>query len=179
MNVLRIFNDYRQLGFNDYKCFPNLYNAFAREFLLVYMKTLVFLLGLMILVGGCTQAQDPGTDAMDDGTTMDETNNDQTQEDDNMTEKVVETGSKVKVEYKGTFPDTGEVFDQSEGRGPLEFEAGAGQMIKGFDAAVIGMKLNEEKTVTIPPEDAYGVKGSGHELSGKTLQFWIKIVDIQ
>ncbi len=68
---------------------------------------------------------------------------------------VVKEGDKVKVEYVGKFPD-GEIFDKSEGRGPLEFVAGAGQMIKGFDKAVIGMKLGEEKTVTLSPEDAYG-----------------------
>jgi len=91
--------------------------------------------------------------------------------------KKVEKGNNVKVEYIGRFPD-GEVFDKSEGRGPLEFTAGAGQMIKGFDDAVIGMELNEEKTVTIPPEDAYGTSGN-HPLAGKTLEFWIKIVSIE
>ena len=52
--------------------------------------------------------------------------------------------------------ENGTIFDSSVGRAPLEFNAGAGQMIKGFDTAVIGMHLNEEKTVTIKPEDAYG-----------------------
>ncbi|MFH1256788.1 MAG: FKBP-type peptidyl-prolyl cis-trans isomerase [Candidatus Diapherotrites archaeon] len=47
-------------------------------------------------------------------------------------EKTVEKGDTVKVEYIGTFPDTGEVFDKSEGRGPLEFTAGAGQMIRAL-----------------------------------------------
>jgi len=94
----------------------------------------------------------------------------------NMSE-VVETGDSIKVDYVGKFPDTGEVFDKSEGRGPLSFTAGAGQMIKGFDSAVIGMKLNEEKTIILAPEDAYGVSGS-HPLAGKTLEFWIKIVEI-
>lgn len=70
-------------------------------------------------------------------------------------EKVVETGDYIKVHYTGTLDD-GSVFDSSEGREPLEFTAGAGQMIKGFDAAVIGMKAGESKTVTIPAEDAYG-----------------------
>ena len=70
-------------------------------------------------------------------------------------EKVVEVGDSVKVNYTGTLDD-GSVFDSSEGREPLEFTAGAGQMIKGFDAAVIGMKVGEVKTVTIPAADAYG-----------------------
>ena len=68
----------------------------------------------------------------------------------------IKKGDKVKVEYTGTLED-GTVFDSSEKHGqPLEFEAGAGMVIKGFDQAVIGMKKGEEKEVTIKPEDAYG-----------------------
>jgi FKBP-type peptidyl-prolyl cis-trans isomerase 2 len=69
--------------------------------------------------------------------------------------KVVEDGDYIKVHYTGTLDD-GSVFDSSEGREPLAFTAGAGQMIAGFDAAVMGMKVGEVKTVTIPAEDAYG-----------------------
>jgi len=65
-------------------------------------------------------------------------------------------GDKVKVEYTGTYED-GEVFDSSEKHGkPLEFEVGAGQMIKGFDEAVLGMEKDEEKEITLEPKDAYG-----------------------
>jgi FKBP-type peptidyl-prolyl cis-trans isomerase 2 len=68
----------------------------------------------------------------------------------------VEAGDFVKVDYEG-FLLNGEKFDSSLDRGtPLEFEAMAGRMIKGFDEGVIGMKLNEEKTIVIPPEEAYG-----------------------
>jgi peptidylprolyl isomerase len=70
-------------------------------------------------------------------------------------EKFVQSGDTVKVHYTGTLSD-GSVFDSSEGGDPLEFTAGAGQMIKGFDDAVIGMKVGEVKTVTIPADDAYG-----------------------
>ncbi|MEO9871626.1 FKBP-type peptidyl-prolyl cis-trans isomerase [Ekhidna sp.] len=62
---------------------------------------------------------------------------------------------KVKVHYTGKLT-SGEVFDSSEGREPLEFTLGGGQMIKGFDEAVDGMELNEKKTVTIPSQEAYG-----------------------
>jgi FKBP-type peptidyl-prolyl cis-trans isomerase 2 len=61
----------------------------------------------------------------------------------------------VKVHYTGKLTD-GEVFDSSQGRDPLQFTVGAGQMIKGFDQAVDGMELNEKKTVTIPAAEAYG-----------------------
>ncbi len=64
-------------------------------------------------------------------------------------------GDHVAVDYTGRL-ENGTVFDSSIGRAPLEFDAGAGQMIKGFDAAVMGMVEGEEKKVTITPEDAYG-----------------------
>lgn len=66
-------------------------------------------------------------------------------------ESMVQQGDAVKVQYRGTFQD-GTVFDEGE----LEFIASAGQMIQGFDEAVLGMCLNEEKNVSIPPEKAYG-----------------------
>lgn len=65
-------------------------------------------------------------------------------------------GDKVAVDYVGTLEDSTE-FDSSRDRGPLEFTVGAGQMIAGFDAAVVGMKVGDTKTVTLPPEQAYGL----------------------
>ena len=68
----------------------------------------------------------------------------------------VKKGDKVKVEYTGTLED-GTVFDSSEKHGqPLEFEAGAGLVIKGFDDAVIGMKKDEEKEIKLTADKAYG-----------------------
>lgn len=68
----------------------------------------------------------------------------------------IKTGDKVKIEYTGTLDD-GVVFDSSADHGtPLEFEVGGGQVIKGFDDAVLGMKENEEKQFSILPDDAYG-----------------------
>ena len=64
-------------------------------------------------------------------------------------------GDKVRVHYTGKLTD-GTQFDSSEGREPLEFTIGSGMVVQGFDEAVLGMELNETKTVTIPPEKAYG-----------------------
>lgn len=65
-------------------------------------------------------------------------------------------GDKVKIEYTGTLED-GTIFDSSADHGnPLEFEVGSGQVIKGFDDAILGMKEGEEKQFSIEPADAYG-----------------------
>ncbi len=69
---------------------------------------------------------------------------------------MIEKGDKIKVEYEGKFED-GNVFDSSEKHGqPLEFVAGTGQVVPGFDNAVLGMKEGEEKEITIEPKDGYG-----------------------
>ena len=67
----------------------------------------------------------------------------------------VKTGDTVRVHYRGTLTD-GTLFDQSEGRDPLAFTAGLGQVIPGFERAVIGLEPSETVTVTIEPVDAYG-----------------------
>lgn len=67
----------------------------------------------------------------------------------------VKDGDTVRVHYRGTLSD-GSQFDSSEGRDPLEFEVGAGQVIPGFDAAVRELGLGEATTVTIAACDAYG-----------------------
>jgi peptidylprolyl isomerase len=83
--------------------------------------------------------------------------------------KPVENGDTISVDYVGKLED-GTVFDTSEKEAaseagiynqmrdyePLTFTVGAGQMIKGFDEGVVGMKVGEEKTLVIPPEEAYG-----------------------
>ena len=67
----------------------------------------------------------------------------------------IKAGDTVKVNYTGRL-ENGNVFDSSEGRKPLEFTVGNGQLIPGFENAVIGMQEGESKTVTISPEDGYG-----------------------
>jgi FKBP-type peptidyl-prolyl cis-trans isomerase 2 len=67
----------------------------------------------------------------------------------------VKQGDKVNVHYHGKLTD-GSTFDTSEGRDPLSFVAGQGQVIKGFDEAVLDMKVGDKKTVNIPVANAYG-----------------------
>ncbi|NDF34023.1 MAG: FKBP-type peptidyl-prolyl cis-trans isomerase, partial [Euryarchaeota archaeon] len=65
-------------------------------------------------------------------------------------------GNKVRVHYRGTLED-GTEFDSSYERGePIEVEVGSGQVIPGFNNALLGMKVGESRTVSVPPEQAYG-----------------------
>ena len=67
----------------------------------------------------------------------------------------VKNGDTVRVHYHGKLTD-GSTFDSSDGREPLEFVVGNGQVIKGFDQAVLDMKVGDKITVDIPVEHAYG-----------------------
>ena len=69
-------------------------------------------------------------------------------------------GKFISVEYTGTLQN-GEVFDTSKERSPLQVHMGAGQMIPGFEKALQGMALNEKKTFTLAPEEAYGERDEG------------------
>lgn len=65
------------------------------------------------------------------------------------------SGDTVRIHYTGTLKD-GTTFDSSEGRDPLEFTLGSGQVIPGFDEGVSGMEVGEKKTIEIPCDQAYG-----------------------
>ena len=69
----------------------------------------------------------------------------------------VKKGDVVRVHYTGTLVD-GSQFDSSVGRAPLEFTVGAGQMIAGFDAGVLGMIVGDKKTIQVDPDNGYGHK---------------------
>jgi len=92
---------------------------------------LVLALGAVVFVSGCQAADEPEVAGG------------------------VQVGDAVKVHYTGKLDD-GTVFDSSEGRDPLQFIVGDGQVIPGFEEAVIGMQPGESKTVKIPADKAYG-----------------------
>lgn len=82
----------------------------------------------------------------------------------------VKNGDKVKVNYHGKLRN-GETFDSSEGREPLEFTVGSGQVIKGFDTGVMGMQVGDKRTVEIEVEDAYGEKNEEMIIEFPKTQF--------
>ncbi len=67
----------------------------------------------------------------------------------------VKAGDTVRIHYTGTLTD-GSTFDSSEGRDPLEFTVGSGQIIPGLDQALPGMTVGDKKSVEVPAGDAYG-----------------------
>jgi len=67
----------------------------------------------------------------------------------------IQNGNTVRIHYTGTLAD-GTQFDSSEGRDPLEFQVGSGQIIVGLDKALPGMKVGDKKVVEVPADEAYG-----------------------
>lgn len=68
---------------------------------------------------------------------------------------MIQNGNVIDVHYTGKLTD-GSVFDSSEGRDPLRFQVGSGQIIPGFEQAIMGKNIGEKVTVNIPADDAYG-----------------------
>lgn len=88
-------------------------------------------------------------------------------------------GSLVAVHYTGKL-ENGKVFDSSKGREPLEFQVGAGMMIPGFDEGVEGMREGGNRTLTLPPELAYGKAGAGDAIPpNATLIFDVELVSVR
>lgn len=108
-----------------------------------------------------------------------------------MSEASAQNGDTVSVHYLGKFPG-GKVFDTSmkaeavkagmfspaRDYKPLQVVLGQHQVISGFEEALLGMKVNETKEITLPPEKAYG-KAGRHPMAGKTLQFRLLVTNIR
>lgn len=91
----------------------------------------------------------------------------------------VKEGDVVAVHYAGRLQN-GQEFDNSRKRGePLEFVVGGGQVIKGWDEGLLGMKEGGERILVIPPEKGYGEQGIGPIPGGATLIFSIELIEIK
>src|SRR5271169_2659578 len=92
---------------------------------------------------------------------------------------VAQTGHRVKVDYTGWLTD-GKKFDSSVGTGhPFAFMLGAGQVIKGWDEGIAGMKVGGKRQLRIPPDLAYGEKGyPGAIPPNSTLLFDVRLIDV-
>ena len=83
----------------------------------------------------------------------------------------IEENTIASVHYTGTLPESGETFDSSEGREPLTFLVGHGQMIPGFEAELMGAKVGDKKTFTLSPDKAYGPRDDAAVLQIPRAQF--------
>ena len=94
-------------------------------------------------------------------------------------------GRRLTVNYTGWLYDTsqpgnkGRQFDSSIGRGPYPFTLGSGQVIRGWDLGVVGMKAGGQRRLVIPPELGYGASGSGSIPPNATLLFEIDLLEVQ
>jgi len=89
-------------------------------------------------------------------------------------------GSTVRAHYVGVAYSTGEQFDASWDRGaPLDFRLGVGQVIRGWDDGIAGMRAGGRRRLTIPAHLAYGDRGAGNVIApGETLIFVVDLVDV-
>lgn len=95
------------------------------------------------------------------------------------TGREVKSGDTVVINYKGTLTD-GTTFDSSYDRGePFTTQIGVGQVIKGWDLGVVGMKIGGKRKLTIPPSLAYGDQAVGPIPPNSTLIFQVELIDIK
>lgn len=87
-------------------------------------------------------------------------------------------GDLLHINYTGTLLD-GTVFDSSEGRNPLTFTLGAGQVIKGWDKGILGMCVGEIRKLQIPPELGYGASAVGKIPKNAVLIFDVELIKIE
>jgi FKBP-type peptidyl-prolyl cis-trans isomerase len=96
-------------------------------------------------------------------------------------EQAVKAGDTISVQYTGKLTD-GTKFDSSYDHGgqPFSFKVGAGQVIKGWDQGLLGAKVGEKRTLTIPPDLGYGASGAAGGIPpNATLIFDVEVVSIQ
>ena len=88
------------------------------------------------------------------------------------------TGDALSMNYKGMLTN-GKVFDQSYGKAPFDFPLGAGQVIKGWDQGIVGMKVGGKRKLIIPPDLGYGDRGAGADIPpGATLIFEVELLSV-
>ncbi|XP_059452794.1 peptidyl-prolyl cis-trans isomerase FKBP53 [Corylus avellana] len=88
-------------------------------------------------------------------------------------------GKQVSVHYIGKLKDNGKIFDSNVGRAPFKFRLGIGQVIKGWDVGVNGMRVGDKRRLTIPPPMGYGAQRAGKIPPNSWLMFDVELVDVR
>jgi len=93
--------------------------------------------------------------------------------------EIATAGETVQVAYKGSLTD-GDVFDASPAGKPFSFSLGMGQVIKGWDEGIEGMKVGEKRILVIPPELGYGQQGANGKIPpDATLVFETELIGVK
>ena len=93
--------------------------------------------------------------------------------------QLAEAGDKIAAHYVGTLVN-GQVFDSSRDRGtPIEFMLGVGQVIRGWDEGLVGMRVGGKRVLTISPEYAYGPNAVGSIPANSTLVFEVELMSVE
>lgn len=93
--------------------------------------------------------------------------------------KIAQSGNQLSMNYRGTLLD-GSEFDSSYGKDPFGFKLGAGNVIKGWDQGIVGMKEGGKRKLTIPASLGYGEAGSGAKIpGGATLVFEVELLKVE
>lgn len=131
---------------------------------------------------GMDSAGAPGSDASSAGASSTINNSNAKKP---MSDIIAQKGDTVFVQYTGKLTD-GTVFDSSIPRGqPFAFKLGSGAVIAGWEKGILGMRLGEKKTLTIPAADGYGASGVPNQAGGyiippnATLVFDVELVDVK
>ena len=146
------------------------YTVFMKNTWIIVLIIVILLAGYFVFFKGNPKKIKPNNINTD--TNMN-TNND---------EQVSKTGDVLSMNYTGRLED-GTVFDSNTDPTfghvePFEFTLGAGQVIAGWDEGLVGMKIGEKKTLTIPPEKGYGDREMGKIPPNSTLIFEVELLEI-
>ncbi|CAA7060236.1 unnamed protein product [Microthlaspi erraticum] len=89
-------------------------------------------------------------------------------------------GKTVSVRYIGKLQKNGKIFDSNIGKAPFKFRLGVGQVIKGWDVGVTGMRVGDKRKLTIPPSMGYGAGGAGSQIPPNAwLTFDVELIDVR
>jgi len=92
--------------------------------------------------------------------------------------KVAKAGKQVTMKYVGRLTN-GKVFDQTKGKSTFKFRLGVGEVIKGWDRGVEGMRVGDSRRLVCPPSMAYGSSRTGPIPPNSTLVFEVELVDVR